>query len=106
MVKVAFVPSLVWADVCQYTNCPYIYSLFTAAVMEVEDYPEHLKAIIAQEEKWEELEKRREQLEREMCKVHWEVEGPACVRTYRCCIFESVPVPECPLFVSYVYILC
>ena len=40
-----------------------------AAVMEVEDYPEHLKAMIAEEEKWEELEKRREQLEKEMCKV-------------------------------------
>lgn len=81
MAKVAFVPSLVWADVFQYTYCPTILSFETAAVMEVEDYPDHLKAIITEEEKWEELEKRREQLEREMCKVHLGGRG-TCIRMY------------------------
>lgn len=88
-----------WADVFQYTYCPTILSFETAAVMEVEDYPDHLKAIITEEEKWEELEKRREQLEREMCKVHLGGRGTC---TYSRCIFEGMPVVEYPLFVSYI----
>lgn len=78
MVKVAFVPSLVCEmSVSAHTAVLLCFPFETAAVMEVEDYPEHLKAIIAEEEKWEELEKRREQLEKEMCKVHRKGEGPA-----------------------------
>ena len=63
------------------THTALLYSFETAAVMEVEDYPDHLKAIITEEEKWEELEKRREQLEREMCKVHLGGRG-TCICTY------------------------
>ena len=58
--------------------------LETPAVMEVEDYPEHLKAMIAEEEKWEEQEKRREQLEREMCKVRTLGGRGSCVCVCAC----------------------
>lgn len=86
-------------DKCTY--CPNSH-LETAAVMEVEDYPEHLKAMIAEEERWEEEEKRREQLEREMCKVHLEGEGLACcVYVYAC---VRVCKHACVLYVALAFV--
>lgn len=50
-----------------YVKC---FCVLSAEVLDVEDFPEHIKSLVQKEKESEEQEKRQREIERNTCKVH------------------------------------